>query len=178
MKKKYSNTTKYITLTKIIISIIIVSISAQMTIDVGDIPITGQTLSILVIALLLDPREVFITMVGYILLGCLGLPIFADGASGISKLMGGSGGFLIGFLISAVSISYIFQASRSKGWHVILLLTVLGTIIILIFGVGRLAMLYGLEKGIEYGFTPFWKGAVIKIFLGSGMTWLIRKYLL
>jgi len=153
----------------------IISFSAQLTVDVGDIPITGQTLSILVIALLVVPRDMFLIMAGYLVLGCIGLPIFADGASGFEKLTGGSGGFLIGFLVGAVLISYLYELVKPAGWFTVLLLTTLGTIIILLMGVGRLTMLYGLEKGIEYGFTPFWKGAIIKIILGSIAVCLIRN---
>lgn len=176
MKYNISNITFNNPLIRVLISLVIISISAQLTIQVGDIPITGQTLSIIVIALLLNPKETLATTVGYLILGAIGLPIFADGASGISKITGGSGGFLLGFIISSVIISYLFQSFRSRGWLTILLLTSLGTIIILICGVGRLAMLYGLDKGIEYGFTPFWKGALIKVIIGSFVTLAILHY--
>jgi len=155
----------------------VISISAQLTIPVGDIPVTGQTLSILTIALLLKPKDTFLVMLGYLVLGALGLPIFADGASGFEKFTGGSGGFLIGFIFSSTLISYLFQFIKSKNALVILLLTLLGTIIILAFGVGRLSMLYGFEKGIEYGFTPFWKGAILKVIIGSFITVLIHNQL-
>ena len=160
----------------VLLCIIMISISAQLTIPVGDIPVTGQTLSILIIALLLKPKDTFSVMIGYLILGVLGLPIFADGSSGIDKITGGSGGFLIGFIVSSTFISYLFQIIKSKNWLNILLLTLLGTIIILIFGVGRLSMLYGLEKGIEYGFTPFWKGAILKVFIGTFITLMILQY--
>lgn len=44
-----------------------------------------------------------------------------------------------------------------------------GTAIILLFGVGRLSQLYGWEKGIAYGFYPFWQGAIIKVILGAAV---------
>lgn len=162
---------------KIVLAISIISISAQLTIDVGDIPITGQTLSILILAFLYKPADMFIISFIYVLLGVLGLPIFADGESGFEKLVGGSGGFLVGFIISSTIISYLFQSFKATGWLPILSLTSLGTIIILIFGVGRLATMYGLEKGIEYGFSPFWLGALVKILIGTIITYYIRVYL-
>ncbi len=167
---------KFRSIVTVLFSIIVISISAQLTIPVSDIPVTGQTLSILIIALLLNPKETFFVMLGYLTLGGLGLPIFADGASGFEKFTGGSGGFLIGFIFSSTIISYLFQFVKSKNWLSILLLTALGTIIILIFGVGRLSMLYGHEKGIEYGFTPFWKGAILKVFIGSFISLVILQY--
>jgi len=146
---------------RIMIGIIAISISAQLTISVGDIPVTGQTLSILIIALLLQPKDTFFVLLGYLILGGSGLPIFADGASGIDKFTGGSGGFLIGFIFSSTFISYLFQRSKSKDWKDILMLTLLGTVIILIFGVGRLSMLWA-----RYGNTiwvhTFLEGCHIK----------------
>jgi len=154
---------------------ILLSLFAQLSIDIGPIPITGQTLAVLAIALLLKPRESISSIVLYLLLGSLGLPIFADGASGFAKLTGGSGGFLIGFLIAGGIVSYLFEKSNNKSFWNILGLTTLGTIIILICGNGRLISMYGLEDGLNYGFYPFWKGAIVKIFLGSGIVWLFLR---
>lgn len=176
MKIKISNSMKFRSAAIVLFSIIVISISAQLTIPVSDIPVTGQTLSILIIALLLKPKETFLVLLGYLTLGGLGLPIFADGASGFEKFSSGSGGFLIGFIFGSTFISYLFQFVKSKNALSILLLTCLGTIIILIFGVGRLSMLYGLEKGIEYGFTPFWKGAILKVIIGTFITFAIFQY--
>jgi len=161
---------------KIFGAILTIAIGAQLTIDVGSIPITGQTLAILSWALFLTPREAIISLCSYLLLGFSGAPIFADGAFGIDKLYGGSGGYLIGFLIAAVSVSYLYIQSKSNAFTTILFLTTIGTIIILAFGIGRLMMLYGFEKGLEYGFYPFWKGALVKIFIGSVLVWAIKKF--
>ncbi|MFT6783412.1 MAG: biotin transport system substrate-specific component [Saprospiraceae bacterium] len=160
----------------ILLGILIISISAQWTIEIGNIPITGQTLSILILAFFFKPTEMFITSFTYVFLGVLGLPIFADGESGLEKLIGGSGGFLVGFIISSTIISYLFQFSKSVGWLTISSLTSLGTIIIILFGVGRLTTIYGIEKGIEYGFAPFWLGALVKILIGTIITYYTREY--
>lgn len=161
---------------KVTIAIIIIAISAQLTIQVGDIPITGQTLAILTIAFFLNPIESAIATAGYLFLGALGLPIFADGASGISKLTGGSGGFLISFVVACTFISWWNQHRESITLNSILFKTTIGTCIILMIGVSRLAMIHGLKNAIAYGFTPFWVGALIKIIVGSILVWLIKRY--
>ncbi len=161
---------------KIISTVVTIAIAAQITIDVGSIPITGQTLAILCWAFFLTTKESFIALSTYLLLGFAGIPIFADGASGIEKLYGGSGGFLVGFLLAAIFISVYRKYLKSNSFFNILNLTFFGTQIIVLCGVGRLSALYGFEKGVEYGFTPFWKGAVVKIFIGSLLVWLIKRY--
>ena len=151
--------------------------AAQLTIDIGSIPITGQTLAILIWAFFLDPKESFITISAYLILGFCGLPIFADGSHGLAKLFEGSGGFLVGFLVATVLVSYLRFRFKSS-FAAIFGLTLFGTVVILVLGTCRLAMLYGFEKGLIYGFYPFWKGAIVKVILGSVVVWFIKnKYI-
>lgn len=163
---------------KIIAAVITISIAAQLTIDIGSIPITGQTLAILTWAFFLSYKESILALLLYLMLGIVGAPVFADGAYSIEKLYGGSGGFLIGFLIAAAVVSYLFDYLKSSSFSIILGLSTLGTFIILLLGTGRLMVIYGVEKGISYGFLPFWQGALVKIILGSILVWSIRKYIL
>jgi biotin transport system substrate-specific component len=160
---------------KILATLITIALASQMTIDIGEIPITGQTLSILCWAFFLTPGEALIALISYLILGTLGLPIFADGGHGLEKLSGGSGGYLLGFVIAASLVSYLYSRIKSNTFLYILGLTILGTLVILLFGVGRLITMYGLEKGIEYGLVPFWKGALVKILAGSIVVWTIKQ---
>lgn len=161
---------------RVLVSLVVISLSAQITIDIGDIPITGQTLAILVCAILIKPFEIFAVMVAYLGFAAMGTPILAKGASGIEKMMGPSAGYLIGFVIASVLISYLFRKINRDDLPTILALTALGTALIVIFGVARLSMIYGLTKGIEYGFTPFWAGAILKILIGSSIVYAVNKW--
>ena len=51
-----------------------------------------------------------------------------------------------------------------------------GTALILICGIAQLTYLYGLEKALEYGFWPFWPGALVKIILGAVIIYYMPKY--
>jgi biotin transport system substrate-specific component len=161
---------------KILATVMSISIAAQITINIGAIPITGQTLAILAWACFLSYKESIMALFIYLILGFLGLPIFADGAYGIEKLYGGSGGFLIGFVFAAGIVSFLFGRLKSSSFFSIIGLTLLGTTIILAFGVARLIMLYGIEKGVEYGLLPFWQGAIVKIVFGSLLVWIVKRY--
>ena len=162
---------KTIPILQIIVAILFIALFAQLSIAVpigeSDIPITGQTFAVLLSAYWLKQKWGTIAVSVYVLLGALGLPIFADAKAGLDVLTGGSGGFLIGFIVAAYVMGYLgkkdWQASLTKS---IVAMTV-GTIIILLFGVGRLTMLYDIDRGLAYGFYPFWKGAIIKVLLGA-----------
>ena len=165
-------------LSLIIAAVATIAVFAQMTIDVGSIPITGQTFAILFWAFFLTPKQSIIALIAYLILGFIGLPIFADGESGIEKLWGGSGGFLVGFVAGAFFVSHYHEKLKKNTLLHIILLTAIGTCIILLFGNIRLCAQYGIQNGLEYGFFPFWQGALIKVFIGSLVVWTIKKYLL
>jgi len=160
---------------KVISAVVSVVLSAQLTVDIGSIPITGQTLAILIWAFFLTPSQAFVSLSLYILMGIGGLPVFADGSSGIDKLTGGSGGFIVGFVVAATWVSHLYKNRKSTDLTTILMLTALGTLVILIFGIGRLFSIHGLGNALKYGFYPFWKGALLKIVLGSFVVWGIKR---
>ncbi len=147
---------------------IIIAIFAQMTIDLPKIPITGQSLAVLVVAYILGKKWGVIAVFIYLAMGLVGLPVFADWTGGWEKITGGSGGFLYGFVFAAYGVG---KLGERKGWACsfpkALIAMAVGTAIILFFGVTHLSSQVGLEKALEYGFYPFIAGAIIKIFLGA-----------
>lgn len=160
---------------KVILAVGFIASFAQITIDIGDIPITGQTFAVLFIALIFNKLEAMSIILLYIILGTVGLPIFADGSSGIDKLLGNSGGFIIGFFVATFAVSVLKNKIQNLSLATIFLLTILGTVLIIICGLMRLSFSFGLEKALEYGFYPFWKGALIKIILGSFGVWFYNR---
>ena len=161
----------------ILLGMTLVSISARITIEVplGEgIPISGQSLAVLLVGWYLGPLDAFISVSAYVLAGALGLPVFADGAAGCAVLQKGSGGFLLGF-IPAASLSGYFSQQKITLLRTAFNAMVLGTSLIITCGLVRLAQLYGWEKALDYGFYPFWPGAVIKIILGMLIIWGINQ---
>ena len=102
---------------KIIISLLLICLSAHLSITLpiseSGIPFTAQSLMVFVIAGIVNTSEFRLIILTYLFLGVLGLPIFADGTSGIDKIIGSSGGFLYGFLFSGIfigsMIAYFFS---------------------------------------------------------------------
>lgn len=166
-------------ITQILLSVLFIAFFAQLYIDVpvgeSNIPITGQTFAVLLVAYNLGSQKGLLAIIAYVLLGILGVPIFADGKAGMEILLGGSGGFLIGFIASAYPTGLWGEKGWRKDFLKSLFAMTIGTIIILIFGIGRLSQLYGLSKGLEYGFYPFWQGAIVKIILGAAVLPIFYK---
>ena len=161
------------------LGLLLICLGAMVSIDLpwkdGGIPITGQTLAVLIVGFVLGRRRGLLVIAIYLIIGLAGLPVFANGASGIDTLMGGSGGFLYGFLVGG----YVCGALQENGFGVsfaeCLTAMTIGTALILICGIAQLTYLFGLDKALEYGFWPFWPGAIVKIILGAAVVYFVPK---
>ena len=139
------------------------------------IPITGQSLAVLVVGFVLGRKRGLLVIAIYLIAGLAGLPVFAKGASGIDTLMGGSGGFLYGFLVGGYVCGALQENGFGDSFAEGLIVMATGTALILICGIAQLTYLYGLEKALEYGFWPFWPGALVKIILGAVIIYYMPK---
>ena len=155
----------------IFFSVFFISIFAQLRIDLPfhdlNIPVTGQTFAVLVAAIFIGPKNAGLSILLYWILGIVGLPVFAKGASGIEVFQKGTGGYLYGFLIAAILTGWLGQKKWGNQLSKALLAMTIGTAIIIICGLLQLTYLYNWNKALEYGFYPFIWGAVIKIIIGG-----------
>src|SRR3989344_519623 len=76
------------------------------------VPITLQTLMVLLSGAMLGPYYGALSMIIYLLLGAIGLPVFAGGSSGVGALLGPSGGYLFSYPVAAFAIGYMMQKKR------------------------------------------------------------------
>ncbi len=167
-----------ISVLKIALAVITYVFSAKFTYDlaIGEmvVPITGQSLAIVCWAFFLRPMESVIAVGTYILMGAFALPVFANGAQGMEVLTGNTGGYLFGFLLASLVVSWIRNPYKKENPFSVLVLMIVGTVIILVCGIIRLNILIGWEDSVQHGFYNLWKGAVIKVILGTLICYLIH----
>jgi biotin transport system substrate-specific component len=139
---------------------------AQISIPVpGDpVPITGQTFAVMVCGAGLGAVRGSAAMALYWLLGLIGLPFYADGDGGVHAAFGATGGYLIGFMLSAYVVGRLAEARLDREPLKALPLFALGQLVIFGIGVPWLAVNQELSMGdaIALGFTPFILGGIIK----------------
>ena len=163
--------------------LLLICLGAMVSIDLpwkdSGIPITGQSLAVLVVGFVLGPKRGLLVIGIYLIAGLAGLPVFAKGASGVDTLMGGSGGFLYGFLVGGYVCGALQENGFGDSFAECLTAMTIGTALILVCGIAQLTYLYGLDNALEYGFWPFWPGAIIKIILGAVIVYHIptERYL-
>jgi biotin transport system substrate-specific component len=150
-----------------------VALLAQISIPLAPfspVPITGQTLGVLLVGSLLGSRTGTLALLLYLAQGAFGLPFFADGASGVEVLYGTTAGYLVGFVIAAAVTGWLAERGWDKRVDMTVASMVLGTLIIYVFGVLWLAQFVGgLGQAFVLGVAPFIPGAVIKIAVAAGV---------
>lgn len=152
--------------------------SAQLSIsfpkDFAVAPITGQSLTILVAAHLLGWKRAGISVLLYLILGSIGLPVFSGFSSGLAILTGTSGGYFIGFLIAAMVVGFMAESRKHHFFNYIFELFVGSFIILLCGGLGLLRFL-PVEEIFSKGIVPFLPGAIVKITIGAAILAVVKK---
>lgn len=97
------------------LSIALLTVSAWVSVPIWVIPVTLQTFVMVFIVLFLTPRQCMISLVAYLLLGAVGLPVFSSMRGGIGVIMGPTGGFLWGFLLGAIVALFVLWLFRRGG---------------------------------------------------------------
>jgi biotin transport system substrate-specific component len=153
---------------------LVVALAAQVVVPVpfNPVPMTLQPLAVLVVGGLLGAVGGLSALVLYLLLGMLGLPVFAGGASGALHLVGPTGGYLLAFPVAAALTGALMGRSNQGRGSVlrVLLACALGMVVIHIGGVAQLALLGG-NPGLAFrvGFVPFLTGDLVKIGLAAAL---------
>ncbi len=138
---------------------------AYLIIPLPPVPITLQTLFLGLAGALLGARLGALSQVIYLLIGIIGLPVFAGGKAGLGVLFGPTGGYLIGFVAGAWVIGAMAGLKRRPGFPWTVFSLCAGTIVIYLFGVAQLSLVakLSLNKAIAVGVLPFLIGDAIKI---------------
>jgi len=141
---------------------------AFIHIPIGPVPISLQTMFVLLCGQLLGPRQGMLAVGLYLLAGCVGLPVFAGGASGLAHVFGPTGGYLVGFVPCAGLAGLALRGAGpglAPSWKALAGWGLAGMAALFVLGVARLAMVLdvGTGKAVTVGLLPFLPGAGLKL---------------
>ena len=142
----------------------------KMVIPFSPVPITGQTLVVLMIGLAYGSRLGAVTVLAYIFAGLRGLPVFAGGTSGWVVMAGPSGGYLVGFLAAVFVMGLLAERGMGRNMLSTALAMLAGNMVIYLFGYAWLASLIGPGKAFVFGVQPFLWGDAIKLVVAACLT--------
>jgi biotin transport system substrate-specific component len=148
-------------------------LGAQITIHVppSPVPITGQTLGVVLAGAALGARRGMASQLLYVLLG-LFLPVYADGEQGFDVIWGATGGYLIGFIAAAGVIGALAERGADRRPVIAFFSYVGAQLVIFGFGVPWLKVAADMSwaDAVHYGFTLFIVGGIVKAIAGAALT--------
>ncbi|HSK62410.1 MAG TPA: biotin transporter BioY [Pyrinomonadaceae bacterium] len=164
----------------VIVFSLFIAASAQFAIQIGPIPITGQSFAVLLTGALLGSRLGAAAVIAYLIEGAAGLPFFANGGSGIVRFLGPTGGYLVAFPAAAFVTGAFAEHGWDKRYPTAVAAMAIGSFIILAAGCAWFAILTNTPPvaAIQIAWLPFLPGDLIKILLGAAVLptgWALLK---
>jgi biotin transport system substrate-specific component len=140
------------------------ALSAQVAIPLPftPVPMTLQTLSLVLLTPLLGTSRAIAMVVTYLAQGAAGLPFFSAGRGGLSVLLSPTGGYLLGFIAAAALVGFAHEHGLLKTWFRRVCVFALSGALVLMAGTAGLASYLGWPKAIALGFLPFVAGDLVK----------------
>ncbi|MDE6385436.1 MAG: biotin transporter BioY [Eubacterium sp.] len=180
--KKKSKRFKTIDLAYIGIFAALITVCSWISIPLPTVPITLQTMGVCIASGLLGTKRGTLTVIVYILLGLIGVPVFAGFSSGIGVLAGATGGYIIGFIFTALIVGIMLKLLGKKVW-VYILSMIIGIAVCYAFGTAWF-MIYNNNKGdavslvmaLGWCVTPFIIPDLVKIAVAAVLCRRLNKY--
>lgn len=145
---------------------ILLALLAQIKVPMFPVPVTGQSLGILLLGAGLGVSRGVGSVLAYLGLGAAGAPVFAGGI-GLTALVGPTGGFLLSFIPAVAVVGFLCERGWDRSFRGALVTFFAGHAVIFVIGVAWLATLIGIDEAIMAGLVPFLPGMLIKTLIAT-----------
>ena len=164
------------------LAIALLTISAWVTVPLGPVPFTLQTMVLVFVVVLFPPREALVSVFGYLALGAIGVPVFSGMKGGLASIVGPTGGFLVGFGIGAILAVLLLKAWREpEAKSARMLRAALAAVVLLltsyVCGWLQLMALTGMGPAAAFaaGIAPFIVLDAIKLSVGVALAQTLKN---
>lgn len=145
---------------------LLTGVFAKIKVEIGPVPITMQTLAVLLSGSLLGAKRGALSQILYLLFGLGGIPWFSRGG-GISYVFSPTFGYIVGFVFCAFFVGFLVERGFGKSFSRLVLAMIFGEIFLYLFGIFWLAKFFSFKRALAVGLYPFLIGDFLKIFLAS-----------
>jgi|SRR5208337_752267 len=145
------------------------AVSAKLEVPFYPVPMTLQSLVVLLLGPALGSGLAAATVALYLLEGFLGLPVFAGATAGPTYFFGPTAGYLAGFLVAAWIVGALSERGSSRSWRGAISTMAAGHYFVFVLGFSWLACLLGPAKALAIGVVPFLWATVLKTLLAVAL---------
>ncbi len=147
----------------------LLAVSAKVQVPFWPVPMTMQSMVVILLGMAYGSRLAAATVLLYLLEGLSGLPVFAGAGAGPAYMAGPTAGYLLGFVLAAGVTGWLAERGWDRSPAKAIAALALGHALLFVPGVAWLAVLFGAEKAIAVGLTPFLAATVLKTALGAAI---------
>jgi len=169
----------------VVVGAAVTAIAAQFVVPIYPVPVTGQTLAVLVVGMSLGAARGALAMIVYVAFGAGGLPVFGNASSGIDVLFGPSGGYIFGYIACAATVGFLAERHWDRSFLRAVAAATIGIVITFLAGILGIVLAFerlGIESTIQSildsSVTPFLIGEAIKIIGAAALLSLSWKAVL
>ena len=161
------------------LGVVAVAVSARVsaTIPGVGVPQSAQTLAVLVVGAVLGARDGSLSLAAYLIVGGIGVPVFAEGGSGWAHLVGPTAGYLLGFVAAAAATGRMADLDRLRRIGPALGVMICAHALILALGWARLSLTLGPAQAFWQGVAPFILGGVLKSVVAALTVVAVARFL-
>lgn len=155
----------------VVLGIVLLTVMAKIKVPMWPVSISMGTFAVLAVGAAYGPRLGLATIMGWMILGALGMDVFQSSSAdlnGVTYMMGSTGGYLLGYVLAVLALGLAARRGwdRSVLWMALAML--IGNAIIYVPGLLWLGQLYGWDQPIlAWGLTPFLIGDALKLVLAA-----------
>jgi biotin transport system substrate-specific component len=153
----------------VVLGVAFLTASSYVQVPMYPVPMTMQTFAVLAVGAFCGWRLGLATIVAWLALAALGIPVLSEGKAGLAVFLGATGGYMAAFPLMAIFIGWMAE----RGWTsrtVPAFLTLLAAdVLCFALGVAWLGTIVGFDKAIEYGLVPFALGDLVKVALATAI---------
>ena len=159
----------------------LLTVSAKLQVPFWPVPMTMQTMVVLMIAAAMGWRLGAAAVAVYLVEGAFGLPVFAgtpERGLGLAYMAGPTGGFLVGFLAATIVTGCLAEQGFGRTLPRLLVAMAVGHLVIFAFGLAWLSLHLGATQAWAVGAAPFVAGTLVKTVLAAALIqagWLVAR---